>query len=147
MVKLPKSLIRVTAFSKLIALFVIVGFLVSAFYAGYLFSQKYGSALSEITPTPTPISNEQTSCSVDSDCILTSADTKNSCCPNLKCLDYADSSTVAVNGMWAKEEKTSVCGVHIMCPMIATMCPRQISEENQHYQAKCVEHVCTKVRN
>lgn len=147
MTKLPKSLTRVTAFSKLIALFIIVGFVVSAFYAGYLFNQKYASALSAISPTPTPIANEQTSCSVDSDCVLSSADTKNFCCPNLKCLDNASTATIAVNRNWLTGEKTAVCGEHHLCPMIMTMCTRQITQENQHYQAKCIEHVCTKVRN
>jgi len=161
MTRLPKSLTRVTTFSKLIAFFVILGFMVSAFYAGFLFNQKYSSVLSSITPTPTPSSSgqtgvqsgptpvvsAQTSCNTDSDCMLTTANTQNSCCPNTRCLNFADSSTIAVNSKWLESQKSSVCGQHYMCPMIMAVCTRQITEENAHYSAKCVQHVCTKVRS
>ena len=53
MKKLPKSLTKVTGFSKIVALLLILAFIISAFYAGIMFQQKYVVILSAITPTPT----------------------------------------------------------------------------------------------
>lgn len=52
--KLPKSLTKVTAFSKALALLLILAFIAVAFYAGMMFDQKYLSSLSQVVPTPTP---------------------------------------------------------------------------------------------
>ena len=149
MTRLPRSLTRVTTFSKLVALFVIAGFLVSAFYAGFLFNQKYGSAISSITPTPTSAAavNDQTSCSVDSDCTLADMSDNSLCCPNIKCSDYSKDYEQAVNTQWFTQYQNGKCGTRHMCPMIAMMCAKGVLEENAHYSAKCISHVCTKVRN
>lgn len=145
--KLPSSLTHVTKFSKMLALLIIVAFMLSAFYAGIVFQQKYSPTLSSITPTPTPVVSAATACVQDSDCILASSDIPGTCCPNIKCLNFADSRTVALNGAWLNEARSASCGKKIMCPMIAVMCPRGIVEENAHYSARCVQHVCTKVRS
>lgn len=145
MAKLPKSLTKVTGFSKALALLLILAFITVAFYAGMMFQQKYTEVAATITPTPTPIVAGQTSCNTDSDCTLTTSEV--SCCPNTKCLRYSDPQIIAVSSTWLKTERISICGVRVMCPMYAVMCTREITEENAHYSAKCIQHICTKVRS
>lgn len=143
--KLPKSLTRVTTFSKLLAVFIIFAFIVSAFYAGIMFQQKYSSQLLSVTPTPTPAVSEQTACQNDSDCILTDISRSALCCPNTACLDLSKDYVVAMNSAWVATRKENLCSGS-MCPMIAAMCTKEITEKNTHYSAKCVSNVCTKVR-
>lgn len=140
MKKLPKSLTKVTGFSKLVALFVILGFLASAFYAGVLFNQKYS------LNTSSPVATEETTCSADSDCSLADITTGNLCCPNTRCTDYSKTNEQAYNSQWLQSEKFNQCKGR-MCPMIAVICTKEITEENMHYSAKCISHVCTKIRN
>lgn len=145
--KLPKSLTRVTPFSKSLALLLTIAFIAVAFYSGMLFQQKAVEIAGNVTPTPTPIMSPKTSCSVDSDCVFTTEDTKLSCCPNTRCIRYGDEGVIAVSASWFEKERTSVCGARNVCPMFAIMCTRSITEENNHYSAKCVRAVCTKVRS
>lgn len=145
--RLPKSLTRVTGFSKTLAFLLLLIFIGSAFYGGMMFQQKYAAVIATITPTPTPISNNQVACSADSDCTLTTVNVQNSCCPNTRCVRYADEGIIAVNTAWLATEKNAVCGVRRMCPMIAVMCTRSITEENAHYSAKCVQNICRKVQS
>lgn len=145
--RLPKSLTRVTGFSKIIAFLLLLIFIGSAFYGGMLFQQKYAAVIATITPTPTPISNNQIACTTDSNCTLTTSNVQNSCCANTRCVRYADERIIAVNAIWLAQEKNAVCGVRRMCPMIAVICTRSITEENAHYSAKCVQNVCQKVQN
>lgn len=145
--RLPKSVTTVTPFSKLLAFVLILTFLVTSFFLGMLF-QKETSEIADIrVPIPTPMPVGQSSCSMDSDCMLTAVNAKDSCCPNIKCLDFASSDTIAVNEQWFTLQKQAVCGVQYACPMIALICSQKIVKENTHYAAQCVSHVCQKVRN
>lgn len=144
MAKLPKSLTRVTGFSKVLALLMFLAFIASAFYAGFLFDEQYRNLAITISPTPSP--STQTMCQTDSDCTLTTADVAASCCPNTRCLNFADATTIAVNVQWLESQKTHVCGASRICPMFATMCTRDIVAGNSHYSAKCVRDACQKVR-
>lgn len=146
MAKFPKSLTRVTGFSKFLALLLILGFLFVAFYAGVLFDQQYVRLGQNNLPAPTQAISEQSYCAQDSDCVLTTDNTQNSCCPNTHCLNLSDNSTIAVNEKWLTNEKISACGEKHMCPMIAAICTKDIQEKNSHYSAKCVSHMCTKVQ-
>ncbi|HSD98126.1 MAG TPA: hypothetical protein VLB73_00330 [Patescibacteria group bacterium] len=146
MVKLPKSLTRVTSFSKLVALFVILGFLLGAFYAGILFQKNYGSLSLGLAPTPTPFASDENACTSDSDCVLADLSSQGLCCPNTKCADFSQESVRAVSSAWLTNHTFNQCKGR-MCPMIMVICTRNITEENKHYNAKCISHVCTKVRS
>lgn len=148
-IKIPGSLTRVTAFSKILALILILIFVLFGFYLGMQYQKKLSSLGIDVTPTPTPVVTSQTSCQKDSDCILANTDTANTtayCCPNTKCIDLGSSNVTAVNAAWFGSEKSSVCSGHYMCPMIAVLCTRPITENNRHYQARCVQNTCQKVR-
>lgn len=146
MTKLPKSLTRVTTFSKLIALFVFLAFIVSAFYAGMLFQKKAGD-LTFTTPTPTPqLVSEQTQCQINTDCTLADINKTAACCPNARCLDLSKEDVSAVNLAWLQKYQKELC-VKKICPMIMTICAKQITEENKRYSAKCINNICQKVRS
>ena len=151
--KLPKSLTKVTTFSKLLAVFLFFAFLGSAFYAGIIFDQKFNTTINDIFRNPSPIQwgtayvSEKVTCTKDNDCVLTTSNTQSACCPNITCLHLADTSSIAVNGKWLVGQKQSVCGQRYMCPMIAMMCPQGVLVENAHYSAKCIQHVCQKVKS
>lgn len=147
MVSLPNSLTRVTGFSKILALLIILAFIGSAFYAGAAFDAQYHGVFARVTPTPTPaLPTAQTACQTDSDCVIVSANSVDTCCPNTKCINYGSASAVAVNVQWLQSQRKSVCSGKF-CPMYAVMCTREITEENAHYHAACVQHVCRKVRS
>lgn len=147
MAQLPTSLTRVTRFSKILALLLILAFIGSAFYAGVAFDSQYHEFFASTTPTPTPaVPTAQTTCQTDSDCVIASINAADLCCPNTKCINLASASSVAVNTQWLISQRQNVCG-RKLCPMYAVMCTREITQENAHYHAKCVQHVCQKVRS
>jgi len=149
-IKLPSSLTQVTAFSKILALILILIFVLFGFYLGMQYQKKVSSLGIDVTPTPTAQIAAQTSCQTDSDCLLANTNTESSlsfCCPNTKCLDLGSQDVMAVNTLWLQSQKTSVCSAHYMCPMIAALCTRQITENNSHYQAKCIQNTCQKIRS
>lgn len=147
MKRLPRSLIRVTLFSKILALLLMLAFLGVAFYSGMQFQQKYVEIAGTTIPTPTPAVQDKMLCRTDSDCLFTTKDTALSCCPNTRCIRYADEGILAVNAMWFKQQQENICGAKHVCPMYAVVCTKSITEENNHYTAKCIQHVCTKVQS
>lgn len=148
--QLPKSLTRVTGFSKALAVLIIFIFMMFAFYLGIQYQKKAASLGVDVSPTPTvaPVQDNQATCETDTDCVLAFTNTDETsafCCPNTRCLDVSKTDVKAVNSNWLGAEKNSVCVNHRMCPMIATICTKQIQESNSHYSAKCIHNTCQKV--
>lgn len=98
-------------------------------------------------PTSAPLS--QNACTTDNDCTLfdTSAiNTMSLCCNLNRCSDYSKDNVQAVNISWVLSQRANLCSnKHVMCPMIAVMCAKQITEIQRSYQAKCVKNVCKKI--
>jgi len=142
--KLPKSLTKVTGFSKLVTLFLVIAFVFVAFLGGMMWDRQF-SQVAQITPTPTPIQQVQISCNRDSDCILSDlSENTTLCCPNTACTNLERGSVMAVNVTWLSTYKTSICAQRA-CPMIFAVCTKQLLEKNSHFTAVCVRSTCQKV--
>lgn len=142
---LPTSLTRVTTFSKLLAVCIIFGFILAAFYAGIVFQQKYSSELLAVTPTPTQAPSEEIVCQKDSDCTLSDVSQSALCCPNTVCKDLSKDYVRAYSAKWLATRKQHLCS-GTFCPMIMAMCTKEITLSNSHFSAKCVQNSCQKVR-
>lgn len=98
-------------------------------------------------PASTPAS--QNVCTTDNDCGLFDTSAVNTmylCCGLNRCSDYSEDVVQAVNNSWITAERTNVCGnKRFMCPMIAVLCTKQITEIQKSYKAKCVNNVCKKI--
>lgn len=146
--KLLKPLIKVTAFSKLLALLLIIIFVLFGFYLGLEYGKQVGMIGAVITPLPTPTLQNQFSCTTDNDCTLmdSKAQGVGLCCSNLtRCMDPRNDSVIAVNTKWFTQKKQTDCSQTTACPMIAMMCTYPVVMAQQHYHASCVNTMCQKV--
>ncbi|MGH7245422.1 MAG: hypothetical protein ACREGI_00630 [Candidatus Levyibacteriota bacterium] len=142
--KLPKSLITVTPFSKALALFLFILFPFVGFYLGMMYQKSVTQISSDQNSTA---NTSEFYCQQDSDCTMYKKDTVGTalCCSNLNnCMNYYDDSVIAVSSSWVANKRTAACGEHIMCPMIAMMCTKDIYDSHMQVKAVCNHNVCKK---